>query len=187
MSAQQSRSRAPRPRRCRPWRRRRRAAHPPRSPRKSRWSPTSAGYATRASPTTPRNSRRTRRARKSTAGTRRDRRPARDDPWRLSLSFRLEVRMNDGAVLGERGGLDQFVVPIHCQSLGRFVDQRLDEGKQVARIEARRRSRHAARKIRNADDLNAIYIDGFAALHTLDITTALDREIDQHRARLHRL
>src|SRR6266403_5293235 len=171
------------PRRCRPAQRRPQAAHPPRSPKKSRWSPTSAGYAAQASPTTPRNSPRTRRARKSTAGTRRDRRPARDDPWRLSLSFRLEVRMNDGAVLRQRGGLDEFVVPIHRQGLGRFVDQGLDEGKQVSRVEARRRSRDAARKVRNADDLHAIYLDSFAALHALDITAALDREINQHRAR----
>src|SRR5665213_4037493 len=53
------------------------------------------------------------------------------------LGLRLEVRMNHGAVFGQRGGLDQFVVPFHRERLGRFVDQGLDEGKQVARIEAR--------------------------------------------------
>src|SRR5712664_375461 len=162
-------------RHCRPSQHRPPAARRPRLPRRSHWSPTSAAYAARASPTTPRNSRRTRRARKSTAGTRRDRRPARYGSWRLSLSFRLEVRMNDGAVLRQRGGLDEFVVPIHRQGLGRFVDQRLDEGKQVARIQARRRGRYAARKVRNADDLHAIYLDDFAALDALDIAAALDR------------
>src|SRR5258705_12422039 len=40
-----------------------------------------------------------------------------------SRALRLEVRMNDGAVLGQRGGLDQFVVPIHRQGLARFVAQ----------------------------------------------------------------
>src|SRR6202158_4805108 len=185
-SARRSRSRGPRPRRCRSSRRRPRAARRPRSRRRSHWSPTSAAYAGRGSPTTPQNSRRTRRAQKSTAGTRRDRRPARYDPWRLSLSFRLEVRMNDGAVFSQRGVLDQFVVPLHRQRLGRFVDQRLDEGKQVARIKARRRGRDAARKIRSADDLHAIDLNGFATLHAFDIAAALDRKTDQHRARLHR-
>src|SRR5882724_6823292 len=155
------------------------AARRPRSPRRLRSSPTSTAYAARALPTTPRNSRRTRRARKSTAGTRRDRRLGRDDPWRLSLSgFRLKVRMNDRAILGQGGGLDQFVVPLHRERLGRFVDQRFDEGKQVARIKARGRGRDAAGEIGDADDLHAVEVHGFAASSALDIAAALNREID---------
>ena len=95
--------------------------------------------------------------------------------------------MNDGAVLGQRGGLDQFVVPLHRKRLGRFVDQRLDEGKQIARIQARGRGGDAARDIGKADDLDAADIGDFAGPGALDIAAALDREIDQHRARLHRL
>src|ERR1019366_154145 len=185
--ARRSRCRAPRPRRCRPWRRRPRAARRPRSPRRSRWSPTSAACAAPASPTTPRNSRRIRRARKSTAGIRRDRRPERYVPWRRSLCFRLEVRMNDGAVPGQRRGLDQFVVPLHVKRLGRFVDQGLDEGKQVARVKDRGRGSDTGGDVGIADDLDAADIGDFAGLGALDVAAALDRKIDQHRARLHRL
>src|SRR4029078_13028697 len=99
----------------------------PRSPRRSRWSPTSAAYAAQGSLTTPRSSRRRRRGRKSSAGIRRDRRLGRHAPWLLSLSFRLEVRVDDGAVFGQRGGFHQFVVPVDGEQLGRFVDQRLNE------------------------------------------------------------
>src|SRR6202040_902589 len=42
----------------------------------------------------------------------------------LSL-FRLEVRMNDGAVLGQQGRLHQSVVPVPRERLARFVDHRL--------------------------------------------------------------
>src|ERR1700732_139723 len=60
--------------------------------------------------------------------------------------------MNDGAVFCQCGGLDQFVVPLHRERLGRFVDQRLDEGKQIARIEARRGGRDAAPAVGEAAD-----------------------------------
>src|ERR1700728_1545411 len=148
-------------RRCRPWRRRPRAARRPRSPRRSHWSPTSAAYAAPASPTTPRNSRRTRRARKSTAGTRRDRRPARDAPW-LLLLFRLEVRVDDSAVFRQCGCFHQLIVPVHDEGLVVLVDHGLDEGEQVASIEARGRGRDAARDIGVADDLDAIDLGDFA-------------------------
>src|SRR6202171_2234152 len=151
--ARRSQSRAPRPRRCPPWRRPPPAARRPRSPRRSRWSPTSAAYAAPGSPTTPRNTRRTRRARKSTAGTRRDRRPARYDPWRLSLCclsgrLGLEVRMNDGAVFGQRGGFYKLVVPVYRERLAGLVDEGLDEVEQIACIEAR-----AARRASSVDSV----------------------------------
>src|SRR4030095_5415007 len=138
----------------------------PRSPRRSHWSPTSAAYAAQGSPTTPRNSRRTRRGRKSTAGTRRDRRPARYAPWRVSL-FRLEVRMDDRAILGQRGGFHQFVFPVHGQRLVGLVDHRFDEREQIARIQAGRRLRDAAGDVGVADDLDAVGIDDFAGLSAL--------------------
>src|SRR5258708_18098548 len=185
--ARRSRSPAPKPRRCRPWRRRPRAARRPRSPRRSRWSPTSAAYAMRGSPTTPRNSRRTRRGRKSTTGTQRDRRLGRYAPWLLSLGLRLEVRVDDGAVLGQRGGFHQFVVPVHRERLVGLVDHGLDERKQIAGIKPRRRSRDAAGDVGVADDLDAVGIDDLAGFGALDIAAALDREINQHRTRLHRL
>ena len=75
--------------------------------------------------------------------------------------------MNDGAVLGQRRGLDQFVVPLHVKRLGRFVDQGLDEGKQVARVEARGRGRNTAGDIGVADDLDAIDVGDFAGLTPL--------------------
>src|SRR5579872_1222850 len=172
-SARQSRSRAPNRCRTKPLRRRPPAARRPRSPRRSRSSPTSAAYAARASPTTPRNNRRTRRARKSTAGTRRDRRPARVAPW-LLLLFRLEVRVDDGAVFGQRGGLDQFVVPVDGKRLARLVDHRLDEREQVACVKTGGRGRDAAGDIGIADDLDAIDLGDLASLRALDIAAALD-------------
>jgi hypothetical protein len=37
-----------------------------------------------------------------------------------------------------------------------------------------------------ADDLHAVHVGDLAGLRTFDIAAALDREIDDHRARLHR-
>ena len=44
--------------------------------------------------------------------------------------------MDDGAILGQGSGLDQLIVPVDCKHLGRLVDQRLDEGQQIARVAA---------------------------------------------------
>src|ERR1700726_2971588 len=86
---------------------------------------------------------------------------------RHSRSFRLEIRMNDGAVLGQRGGLDQFVVPVDRERLGRLVDQGLDEREQVAGIEAGGGGRDAAGDIGVADDLDAIDLGDFVRLGAL--------------------
>src|SRR5690606_19943603 len=113
-------------------------------------SPTSAACAAPASPTRPRNSRRTPPARKSTAGTRTDRRHrARSPSWQdsfpcLSLAARRlarsgvlsrasghEIRMHHQAVAGERGGLDDLVVPINGDGLVGFVDQDFEEGQKI--------------------------------------------------------
>src|SRR5206468_11710469 len=123
--------------------------------------------------TKPRNNRRKRRERKSTTGRRRGRRPVRYAPWRLSLSFRLEVRMDDGAVLGQRGGLHELIVPVHGERLLFLVDHGLNEIEQIARVEAGCRSRDTAGNIGVADDLDAIEVDDLAGLGTLDIAAAL--------------
>src|SRR5215471_11641139 len=158
--------------RSKPWPPRRQAAHRPRSRKKSRSSLTSAAYAARASPTTPRSSRQTRPERKSTAGTRTDRRLGQHAPWLFSLRFRLEIRVNELAVSRQRGGLDQFVIPIDRERLARFIDQRLDEREQVARIESGCGRGDPAREIGDADDLDPIDINGFAAFHALDVAAA---------------
>ncbi len=85
--------------------------------------------------------------------------------------------MNDGAVLGQRGGLDQIVVPVDRKRLGRFVDQGLDERQQVTRVEAGSRGGDAAGEIGDADDPDAVDIGRLAALDALDIAAALDREV----------
>src|SRR5258708_11491430 len=55
----------------------------------------------------------------------------------LLSSFRLEIGMDDGAVLGQRGGLHQLVVPVDRERLVGLVDQGLDEREQVARVKPR--------------------------------------------------
>ena len=50
--------------------------------------------------------------------------------------LRLEGGMDDRAVAGKAGRLDEFIVPLHGELLRRLVDERLDEGVQVARVQA---------------------------------------------------
>ena len=95
--------------------------------------------------------------------------------------------MDDGAVAGQAGRLDEFVVPFHGERLRLLVDERLDEGVEVARVEARGGRGEAARHVEVADDLDAVVVDHLAGLGDLDIAAALDREVDDHRARPHRL
>src|SRR6185295_8052695 len=100
---------------------------------------------------------------------------------------RLEARVHYGAVLGERGRLDDLVVPGNGKLLLLLVDQDIEEGDEVLGVEARGRRREAPRDIRVADDRDAIDMRDFARLHALDIAAALDREVDDHRTGLHRL
>ena len=86
--------------------------------------------------------------------------------------------MDDGAVLGQRGGFHQFVVPVDRERLVRLVDHRLDEVEQIARIKAGGRLRDAAGDVGIADDLDAIDIDDLARLGALDIAAAFDGEVD---------
>ncbi len=64
--------------------------------------------------------------------------------------------MNDLAVAREVGRLDQFVVPVDLDRLRRLVEQRLDEGVEVARVERRGACRDAAGNVGMADDLDAV-------------------------------
>src|SRR5271167_2146540 len=67
----------------------------------------------------------------------------------------LEIRMHDRAASGQAGRLDQFVVRVDRDRLGGLVDQGLDEGVQVARVERRGgggEPRHAG----VADDSHAV-------------------------------
>src|SRR3979409_631244 len=54
-------------------------------------------------------------------------------PWRVPSGggFRLEARMNDGAVARQRGRLDDLVVPVDRKRLGFLVDQYVEKGKEV--------------------------------------------------------
>ena len=90
--------------------------------------------------------------------------------------------MHDRAVAGERGGLDQFVVPVDRELFLFLVDHRLDEGKQILGVERGRRRRDAARHVEIADDLDAADFGDLAGPGAFDIAAALDREIDDHRA-----
>src|SRR5262249_60106626 len=137
----------------------------------------SAECAARASPTTPRSSRRTRRARRWRSGRRTDLRSSQDDPWRCSSGsgFRYEARVYDGAVAGERRGLDDLVVPVDVERLGLLVDEDLEEGEEIARVEARRGGGEPARHVVVADDLHAVDLGDTARLAALPVAAALDR------------
>ena len=56
-------------------------------------------------------------------------------PSALRRAFRLEARMHDGAVAGERRRLDDIVVPIDRQRLGLLVDQDFEEGVEILGVE----------------------------------------------------
>jgi hypothetical protein len=48
----------------------------------------------------------------------------------------LEIRMDHGAVAGERRRLDDFVVPFDRHRLGALVDQGFQEGVEILGVEA---------------------------------------------------
>ena len=98
-----------------------------------------------------------------------------------------EVRVHDLAAIGQHRRLDQFVLAVDRERLRRLVDHRLEEGVEVLGVEQRGGGRDAARHVEMADDLDAVGRGHHLAGHgALDIAAALDREIDDHRARLHR-
>src|SRR5579871_5161270 len=107
--------------------------------------------------------------------------------WFSRRALGREARMDDGAVAGQGGRLYDFVVPFHRQRLGGFVDQNFQEGHEVLGVKGRSGGRDAARDIEMADDLDAARLHHLAGLGEFAIAAALDREIDDHRARPHRL
>ena len=95
--------------------------------------------------------------------------------------------MHHLAAVGQHRRLDQFVVAVDRQRLGLLVDQRLEEGEEVLGVEQRGRSGDPARHVEMADDLDVVCRgDDLAGDGALDIAAALDGEIDDHRAGLHR-
>src|SRR5205823_7409059 len=109
-------------------------------------------------------------------------------PYRFSSSrgFGLEARMHDGAVPGQRRRLDDLVVPIDRERFARLVDEDLEEGVEILGIEARSGGGEPARHVAMADDFHAADLGHLAYFRQLAIAAALDREIDDHRARPHR-
>src|SRR5271166_554070 len=109
-------------------------------------------------------------------------------PASLSLrrAFRLEVRMNDGAVAGERGRLDDVVVPVDRERLRLLVDQEFEERVEVLGVKARGGGGQAARHVAVTDDPHAADVGHRVRLDAFHIAAALDRKIDDHRARPHR-
>ena len=64
--------------------------------------------------------------------------------------------MDERTVLGEQGRLDDLVVPIDGKRLVRLVDERVDEGQEVARVKRRGRRGETAGDIEIAEDGNAV-------------------------------
>src|ERR1700731_4210349 len=58
-------------------------------------------------------------------------------------TFGREARVGDGAVAGQGGGLDDFVVPLHGQCLCLLVHQDFEERIEILGVEARGRGRGA--------------------------------------------
>ena len=68
-------------------------------------------------------------------------------------------RVHDRAVAGQQRRLDELVVPVDRERLVVLVDQGLDEGVEVARVERRGGGGEAARHVEMADDLHAVVGD----------------------------
>ena len=94
--------------------------------------------------------------------------------------------MDDLPVAGERDGLDDLVVPVERDALF-LVVQRLEQRQQVLGVEQRGALGDAAGVVGVADDPHPVVGDDHPAqLGALDVAALLHRQIDQHRARLHR-
>src|SRR6516225_8725179 len=104
----------------------------------------------------------------------------------LSRALWSETRMHHRAVAGERGGFDDFVVPVDRQCFALFVDQEFQESKDVFGVEARCSRGEPSWDIAITDDLDAVDLGHRVSDYALDIAAALDGEIDHHRVRPHR-
>src|SRR5215472_17324884 len=104
----------------------------------------------------------------------------------LSGALWSETWMHHCAVACQCGCFDDIVVPIDRERFAFFVDQELEEGKNILGIEARGGRGEPTRDVGIADDFDAIALDHLVGAHALDIAAAFDGEIDHHRAGPHR-
>src|SRR5580704_3882827 len=72
--------------------------------------------------------------------------------------LRLEIRMHDGAVAGQRCRLDDVIVPVDRKRLGLLVDQNFQKRVEVLGIEVRCRGGEPARHVAIADDFDAVLL-----------------------------
>jgi len=79
------------------------------------------------------------------------------------LLLRLEVRVDDGAISGQRSGLDQFVVPVHGEPplLALSIIVSMNENRLAPRRVRRRDAATRPCDVGVADDLDAIELDDF--------------------------
>src|SRR5919112_5884646 len=92
------------------------------------------------------------------------------------LGLRLEGGVDDSPVARETRRLDEFVVPLHGELLRRLVDERFDEGVEVARVKTRRRIGETARHVQMADDFDAVVLRDLARLGRFTVAAALNRK-----------
>src|SRR5260221_425181 len=73
-----------------------------------------------------------------------------------------KLLVHQAAAGGQQGRLDDLVGPVELQLLGLLVDQRRQEGQQVAGVEAARIRRDPARHVGMGDQLHAVLDDDLA-------------------------
>src|SRR6266576_1203019 len=91
----------------------------------------------------------------------------------------------DLPVVAHERRLDDLVVASKRELAGFQVERERKKVEHVARIECRRIGGDQRRKIRRADDLDAVRIHDLAGPRAFDIAALLDGKIDDHRAGLH--
>src|SRR4030095_6936905 len=92
--------------------------------------------------------------------------------------LRLEVRMDDLAVAGQRHALHDLILPVDLEFLGPLVDQEGQEIEQVAGIERARVGGEAARHVGMADQLHAVLLHHLADFRERAIAALLHRQVD---------
>ena len=95
--------------------------------------------------------------------------------------------MHDGAVAGQHGGLDQFVVPVDGELFLFLVDQRFDEGDEVAGKELAGAGGEAAGHVGVAHDGHHVVDDDLSGLRQFAVAAAFGRQIDDDRSGRHAL
>ena len=93
--------------------------------------------------------------------------------------------MHNGPVFGQADTGDNFIFPIQSQRLFLFVEKRIDEVEQIARIKLRRITRQTTRHIIMRNQLDAFMVCHLAGFRQFAIAALLDCQINQNRPRLH--